>query len=222
MNTDIAALAPDETKLEEQEDKALEIARAMVISDDQGIVMADQFCAKLKSLEKLIINDFAESKAAAHAAHRAITAQESSHLARVVEPRAIVVKKMRTFRDQQEAARQAEEKRLQAIENKRAEEAALQSAIEAEKSGYKEEAEAIMAAPVVAAPVIVERTAPKLQTRIADTWTFTAIPIDKMTNQQIVNARAYLTWDTLKLGQQARSTHETVKVDGVRFHIKTA
>jgi len=200
MNTDIAALAPDETKLEEQEDKALEIARAMVISDDQGIVMADQFCA----------------------AHRAITAQESSHLARVVEPRAIVVKKMRTFRDQQEAARQAEEKRLQAIENKRAEEAALQSAIEAEKSGYKEEAEAIMAAPVVAAPVIVERTAPKLQTRIADTWTFTAIPIDKMTNQQIVNARAYLTWDTLKLGQQARSTHETVKVDGVRFHIKTA
>ena len=218
MTKEIAA--PDEKKLSEQENKALEVARAMVITDDAGVVIADNFCAKLKALEKMIVNDFAESKAAAHAAHRAITAQESSHLARVVEPRSIVVKKIRSFREEQEAARQAEEKRLQEIENERAEKAALQAALDAEKAGDKEQAEAILSAPVVAAPVIVERTAPKLQTRIADTWTYTAIPIERMTNQQLINARAYLTWDTLRLGQQARSTHDTIKVDGVTFRIK--
>jgi altronate dehydratase len=218
MTKEIAV--PDEKKLAEQENKALEIARAMVITDDAGVIIADNFCAKLKALEKMIVNDFAESKAAANAAHRAITAQESSHLARVIEPRSIVVKKIRSFREEQEAARQAEEKRLQAIEDKRAEYAALEAAYKAEKSGDKDMAEAILAAPVVAAPVIVERTAPKLQTRIADTWTYTAIPIERMTNQQLINARAYLTWDTLRLGQQARSTHDTIKVDGVTFRIK--
>ena len=220
MNTDIIALMPDETKLADQEGKALAIAKSLVIADDAGLVAADQFSVKLAALEKMIKSDFKESKEAAHAAHKAITAQESAHLAKVQEPRAIVNGKIHKYRDEQEAARQAEEKRLQAIENERAEKAALQAALDAEKAGNKEEAEAILAAPVVAAPVIVERTTPKLQTRIADTWTFTAIPIERMTNQQIVNARAYLAWDTIKLGQQARSTHETVKVDGVTFHVK--
>jgi hypothetical protein len=35
-----------------------------------------------------------------------------------------------------------------------------------------------------------------------------------------MEARAYLTWDTIKLGQQARSTHDAVKVPGVTFHVK--
>ena len=218
MKKEIAA--PDENKLAEQENKALEIARDMVITTDDELRVADNFCVKLATLEKLIKSDFAESKAAAFAAHRAITAQEAAHLAKVQEPRAIVKPKIRAYQEKQEAARVAEEKRLQAISDKQAEDAAIAAAVAAEKSGEKEQAAAILAAPVVSAPVIVPRTIPKVQTRISDTWTFTALDISDMTNQQIINARAYLCWDTLKLGQQARSTHETVKVDGVRFHIK--
>jgi hypothetical protein len=168
----------------------------------------------------MIKADFKPSKEAAFAAHRAITAQEASHLAKVQEPRAIVVPKIKQYRADQESARVAEEKRLQAIADKAAEDAALAAAAEAEKAGDKAQAEAIIAAPVVSAPVILERTTPKVQTRIVDTWTFTAIPIETMTNSQLINARAYIQWDTVKLGQQARSTHDTVKVDGVKFHVK--
>ena len=220
MNTDIAAVMPDEQKLKEQENKALEIATAMTITDDDGLIAADQFCVKLASLEKLIKSDFKESKESAYAAHKAITAQEAAHLAKVTEPRSIVKSKIRAYQDAKEAARQAEEKRLNEEARKRAEEEAIRAAEQAEKSGDKAQAEATISAPVIAEPVIVERTAPKVQTRITDTWTYTAIPIERMTNQQLINARAYIAWDTVKLGQQARSTHDTVKVDGVTFHIK--
>ena len=220
MNTAITARMPDETKLADQENKALEIAEAMVITNDEELKAADAFCVKLSSLEKLIRSDFADSKAAAHEAHKAIIAQEAAHLAKVQEPRAIVKPKIKSYQEAQEAARRAEEKRQQAIVDKAAEDAALAAAEAAEKAGDKEQAEAILQAPVVSAPVIIARTTPKVQTRIPDTWMATTTPIGEMTNQQLLNARAYLMWDTVKLGQQARSTHDTIKVDGVRFHIK--
>lgn len=218
MNTSL--VAPNEAKLQDQETKALTIAQEMVIDSDPKLLEADQFCVKLAALEKLIKSDFKDSKEAAFAAHRAITAQEAAHLAKVTEPRSIVKAKIRTYQDAQEAARQAEERRLQEEASKKAEADALDAAEAAEKSGDKAMAEAIISAPVVAAPVIVPRTTPKVQTRIPDTWTFTAIPIERMTNQQLMEARAYLTWDTIKLGQQARSTHDAVKVPGVTFHVK--
>ena len=220
MNTDIAAVMPDENKLQEQENKALEIAKALVISDDAGLIKADQFSVKLAALEKMIKADFKPSKDAAFAAHKALVAQEAAHLSKVTEPRTIIKAKIKTYQEAQEAARQAEEKRQQAIADKQAEDAALAAAAEAEKYGDKAQAEAILAAPVVSAPVIIAKTTPKVQTRINETWMATPIPIERMTNQQLINARAYLTWDTVKLGQQARSTHDTIKVDGVRFHIK--
>ena len=217
MNTEIVSLMPDETKLEEQENKALAIAKSMVINSDQDLIAADQFCTKLLALEKLIKSDFKASKEAAFAAHRAITAQEAAHLAKVQEPRSIIKPKIAAYQKAQEAIRIAEEKRLQAIADKQAEDAALAAAAQAEKEGDKDMAEAILQAPVVAAPVIVGRTTPKVQTRLVQPWEAITIPIERMTNQQLINARAYLTWDTVKLGQQARSTHDTVKVDGVTF-----
>ena len=222
METGIARVpdAVDARKVDSKAISALDQARAMTINTDEDLTRADIFCVCLKALEKEIIDTFADAKSKAFAAHRAVVAAESKHLIPVQDARAIVKPKIKSYQDKVEAARQAEEKRLQEIENKRAEDEALKAAEAAEKSGDNAQAEAILAAPVVAAPVIVERTTPKLQTRIADIWAFTAIPIDRMTNQQIVNARAYLSWDTIKLGQQARSTHDTVKVDGVTFHIK--
>lgn len=220
MNTDIMALAPDETKLEEQENKALAIAKAMVITNDAELVEADRFCVKLLALEKLIKSDFKASKEAAFAAHRAITDQESAHLAKVQEPRTIIKPKIAAYQKSQEEARAAEEKRLQAIADKKAEDEALELAQKAESSGDKKMAEAILAAPVISAPVILPKSEVKVQTRLVQPWEAITIPIERMTNQQLINARAYLTWDTVKLGQQARSTHDTVKVDGVTFRQK--
>ena len=54
MNEIVTAM-PDETKLQEQESKALEIAKAIVIVDDAGLIVADQFSVKLAALEKLMV-----------------------------------------------------------------------------------------------------------------------------------------------------------------------
>ena len=199
---------------------AVEQARNMTISTVLEFAKADGFCIALKQLEKEIVDTFADAKAKAFAAHRAVTAAEAKHLLPVQEARKITKGKMSAFQDAEEKKRREEEARLQEIEHKKAEDEALAAAEAAEKAGNKEAAEAILAAPVEVAPVILPKYTPKVATVLRKAWAFTAIPIERMTNQQLINARAYLCWDTVRLGQQARATQDTIKIPGVSFFQK--
>lgn len=213
METEKAMVTVNEGRLTEQETKALDIAKAMVIRTPEDFQSADQFCVKLASLEKLIKNDFAPAKDAAFQAHRAITAQEKAHLEKVQEPRRLVKGKMSEWQDAQEVLRREEEKRQQDAARKQAEEDALAAAIESEKSGDMEQAEAIIAAPVQVAAVVLEKSTPKSATVLRKIWTYRII------NEGMV-PRSYLMVDTSRLGQQARATQDTIKVPGVEFYQK--
>jgi hypothetical protein len=192
---------------------AVEQARDMVITNNDGLALADAFCVSLKKLEKEIIDTFADAKAKAFAAHRAVTAAETKHLMPVQEARKIIKQKIDAFVSEQERLRQAEERRLQEEARKAAEQAALDAAEAAEKSGDKAQAEAILSAPIEAAPVVLAKATPKLSTVIRKMWTF------RVVNPNLV-PRAYLMIDESKLVQQARATQDTIKVPGVEFYQK--
>ena len=103
---------PDENKLAAKEADAMAYAVALVITDNDTYTAADKFCVVLKGLEKEVIADFAESKEAAHLAHKKITAQEKAHLDKLVTPRNLVKQKMSQYTDEQERLRRLEEDRL--------------------------------------------------------------------------------------------------------------
>jgi hypothetical protein len=192
---------------------AVEQAKAMTISTVLEFAKADGFCVALKNLEKEIIDTFADAKAKAFAAHRAVTAAEAKHLIPVQEARKITKTKMVAFQDAEDARQRAEEKRLEDEARKKAEEAALAAAEAAEKSGDKAQAEAIISAPVEVAPVVLPKSTPKAATVLRKIWTY------RVVNENLV-PRAYLMLDTTKLGQQARATQDTIKVPGIEFFQK--
>ena len=216
METEIVETAIEATRAK----TALEAAKSFCITTDADLQLADIACVELKEIEKQANEKYDPNIKRWHQGHKAAVAEKKAVTDLITETRDVYKKKIRVYQLEQESTRQAEEKRLQDLSDKAAEDAAIAAAAEAEKAGDKAQAEAILQAPVQAAPVILARTIPKVQTRIPETWMATPIPIERMTNQQIINARAYLCWDTIRLGQQARSTHDTVKVDGVKFHVR--
>lgn len=212
---------PDTQTVDSKAVSSVAQAQAMTIRTAEDYTVADRFCVALKALEKEVIDTFADAKAKAFAAHKAITAAEARHLVPVQEARKIAKEKMSAWQDAEDAKRRDEEKRLADEARKKAEDEAISAAEAEESNGNHAQAEAIMTAPVVVAPVVLAKTTPKSQTVIRKVWTYRADKSPKdLTNAELLAARAYLNWDTTRLTNQARATQDTIKVPGVTFFQK--
>lgn len=126
---------------------------------------------------------------------------------------------MVNFTEEQEAKRREEERRLQEEARKRAENEALQQALEAEAAGEKEEAEAIIAEPVYVPPIKVMSEVPKSkESHIRETWSCEVIDLMALV-QGIVEGKAPLLAvkaDLVFLNDQARAYRQTLKIAGCR------
>ena len=189
---------------------ALAQAEALVIASNEDYVMADAFSVGLLVLEKAIKSDFKASKDAAFAVHRAICAQEMGHLAKVQEARAIIRPKLLAWETIKKKEAEEEMARREVIARKEAEDKALAEAIKSEKQGDKTTADAILAAPVQVAAIVVAPTLPKRQTRIPEAWSYRVINLDLV-------PREYLCADDKKLSGMARAVKGSVKVSGIEF-----
>ena len=210
MPNDIAR--PETVALETD---SLARAQSLVIASNEDYAAADAFSVGLLALERAIVADFRDAKAAAFAAHRAITAQEAGHLDSVQQARALIRPKLVAWEAKKRQEAEVERVRLEAQARKEAEDRAIAEAAEAERNGDMATAAAIVAAPVQAAPVIVAPALPKRQTKIPEAWAF------RVTNQALI-PREYLTVDQIKLGGVARATKGSIKVPGVEFYDKNA
>ncbi len=129
---------------------------------------------------------------------------------------------MSDYDAEQERIRQAEERRLAEEARKAEEDARLAEAVELETNGHKEEAEAVIAEPVEAPVVIVEKTVPKVAGGPSYRTIWDAQVVDLMAlvkavaaGQVSINA---LTPNQTFLRQQAMSLKETFKVPGVKAY----
>ncbi len=196
-----------------QESDALTKARALTIQSNDDYAAADAFSMGLLALEKAIKADFKPATDAAYAAHKAITAQEAGHLDKVTEARALIRPKLMAWEEHQDNLAADETARLNALAQKEAEDRAVNEAAEAEKNGDTQTAQAIMEAPVQAAPVVLDPVIPKRQTRIPEAWTY------KVTNPAAL-PREWMCADDKKLSALARSTKGAISVAGVTFYDK--
>lgn len=121
-------------------------------------------------------------------------------------------KEIAAYAREQERIRKAEEDRLRAIAQKEEEERQLAAAVAAEQSGNKEEAEAIIEAPIQAAPVIVERTVPKVAgISMRENWKFRIVDEKKI-------PREFLKVDEVKIGGYVRSMKSAGNIPGVEIY----
>lgn len=130
---------------------------ALAIVDDASLIAAGELLKAIKEARKAIEADFAESKKAANALHKAITAQENKYDAPWATADGKVRAAISKYTDEQAAIRRKEEARLAEEARKRREEEALQSAIKLEAEGKAEQAAAVLDKPIVAAPVALAK-----------------------------------------------------------------
>ncbi len=159
----MTTLATIETKADELNREILpelSVAAEIVVRDSESYMMAGETWKSLTALEKKIKAYWDEDVSSALKLHRSLVAKRDAMLIPVGEQKNSLRLGMKTFEDEQERIRRAEQARLEEEARKAAEEAALAQAVALEMNGHKAAAEAVIAAPVVAPAVYVPKTTP--------------------------------------------------------------
>jgi len=187
-------------------------AKQISIKTMDDYVRAGEIMLTIKAIRKKITETFKPIKQKMDAAKQEVLDQERAADAPLKEAESWLSPQIITWNREQERIRQEEEARLREIARKEEEERQLQEAILAEQSGQKEEAEAIMDAPVQAAPVVVPKSVPKVAgMSIRDNWKF------RITNEKLI-PREYLKVDEVKIGQVVRAMKSAANIAGVEVY----
>jgi len=202
-------------------------ANEMMIKSALGYETAAEFLREVKRAENRVKNHFAPMKQAAHAAWKAITAKESEMLAPINDAERTVKSVMRTWYDEQERLRIAEERRLQAeadaradAERKRLEREAARLKTPELKEERMAQAEAVVPVAVsvpTAAPKVTGQTVRKIwRARIVDEQAAVAAL------NQWPDRAAYVRLNEAELARFGARTKGAVPVAGVEFFEETS
>ncbi len=165
MNTNEAI---DITPTIEIETKVMAIpeqAHLIVVSDNDSMTMADNTKGAIKDMLKEIDGVFKPMADKAFQAHRAITGKWKEVKAPLEEADQYLTGQVKGYLRKLEEIRQAEERRLREVARKQEEERRLAEALEAEKEGNVEEAQAILEEEMFVPPPVVKVDTPKVDGR---------------------------------------------------------
>jgi hypothetical protein len=200
-----------------------EMQQAVAVIEQQAVVKvasvaqrggALALCKAIKTRRSEVVSFFADTKNKAHAAWKAIVAQEKSFTDRLDDAEKKIKRAVMDYDREQEAIRQAEQRRLQA----EADEAARRERERLEKQAAKLKTEARreavleQAAQVVAPVVQVAAAAPKVEgVSVRKIWKARVVDVAKVPREfMVVNDRA--------LDSYAKATKGAVQVAGVEFY----
>lgn len=177
--------------------------------------MAGEILLLHKDMEKKIQEYFKPLKSKAHDSWKAICNAENQELGKLQPGVSHLSREMSDYNISQEKTRKAEEERLRLEALKREEEERLQAAIEAEREGNKEEAEAILTEPVYIPPPIVPKTVPKVSGLTQkETWDFEIIA------EKLI-PRKYMQPNLVAIRAAVTSLKGKTEISGVRVFPKT-
>lgn len=148
------------TDAEVQAFTLLEQADRLEIKNHDDRRQAEDFIQGTAKLEKVIMEEKDPICKETYALWKKQVARRDGAIEPVVSARKIVKQKCIAYDDEQERIRIAEQRRIEEVLRKQAEEEALAAAEAAEKAGEAELAEAIVSAPIEVPSVQVQRTAP--------------------------------------------------------------
>lgn len=218
----MTTLATIETKADELNKEILpelSVAAEIVVRDAESYQMAGETWKSLTALEKKIKAYWEEDVSSALKLHRSLVAKRDAMLIPVGEQKNNLRLGMKSFEDEQERIRRAEQARLEEEARKAAEEAALAQAVALERNGHKVAAEAIIAAPVVAPAVYVPKTTPtgfgNATRRVWCAEVTDLMALVKAVASGIVPLQA-IEANSVFLNQQARALKSALNYPGVR------
>jgi hypothetical protein len=213
------------TEVRDVESKALSVverAVAVKVTDPNSYIIAGEMWKHLAEMEKEAKAALDPVVEAAFRSHKEAVALRTRILAPITEAKTYTKGQMEAWDAEQERIRLAEERRLAAEAKRAEEEARLSEAVELEQAGQKEEAEAVLAEPIVAPVVIVERAVPKVAggpsyRTIWDAQVVDLMALVKAVASGTVSINA-LKADEVFLRRQAQSLKETFKVPGCKAY----
>jgi len=186
-------------------------ANNIIIRDDDEFSLAQNSLKHAKEINTRVSEICDPSIKAAHDAHKAALKTKKEFLG----PLDVAVKKIRsavgTYQAEQERiAREAARKEQERLE-KEAEEQKLAEAAALEASGKKDEAEAVISAPVFTPPPIVHAPPQTDGVSYRENWKFA------IENPDLVPSE-YTIPDEKKIGQIVRALKANAKIKGVRVY----
>ena len=199
----------------EIESQALTIpdeATALVINSKESMTLADQFKRDIKTLIKAIDDTFKPLADKAFAAHRAITGKWKETKDPLIKADELITSKAKAYLRKVEEERQAEEIRLRDIARKEEEERRLIEAIELEKEGNIEEAQAVISEPMNIVTPTVRADIPKVDGRLyRTTWKWKVVDKAKI-------PRDYLMPNDIMLNGIVRSLKGATNISGIQVY----
>lgn len=212
-------------EVEPVEEKAITIvdqAKAVKVTDTETYVAAGSLWKAIGDMIKEVKDTFDPICDAAHKTHKQAVEKRSKYLDPLTLAQKSVKQLMSAYDQQQEALRQAEQRRLEAIARKVEEDRLLAEAIlieeDAKRNGAtKEEAQqesaAIMAEPVYIAPVIIPKAIPKM----AGGPVYRSITKFEVVNAALIPA-IYMVPDMVKIGGVVRALKMQANIPGIRIY----
>jgi len=205
------------------EEKALTIvdqAAAVKVTDSATYTAAGALWKAIGDMIKEVKETFDPICEAAHTAHKKAVEKRSKYLDPLTAAQKSVKQLMGAYDAEQERTRLAEQRRLEEIARKAAEEQALMDAIAAEEEAKAngatqeeaaQEAEAVIAQPVYVAPVVIPKAVPKMQGGpvYREVWDFEIIDANLIPRQ-------YMQVNTVAIGGVVRSLKAQASIPGVR------
>lgn len=190
-------------------EQAKQIVKIITVADYSR---AGEILLTIKGIRKKIEDTFKPIKQKMDAAKKEVLDQEKLADKPLAEAEAYIKPLIATYNAEQEKIRLAEEARLREIARQEEEERQLQEALAAEKAGDKEEAEAIIQAPVYVPPVVVPKVVPKVAgISMTKRWTYRIVDAAKI-------PREFLCPDEQKIGQYARAMKDSGKIAGIEIY----
>jgi hypothetical protein len=200
----------DETNAVEK--KALAIpdqAKLIVVSDKDSMAMADNTVEAITAMMKEVDTVFKPMADKAFAAHREITGRWKTIKQPLEDAKTYLVNQVKAYQRKVREEAEAEQRRLAEIARKQEEERRLAEALEAEKEGKVEEAQAIIEEEVFVPTPVVRPDVPKVDGRkYATKWSWKVTDINKV-------PREYLIVDQIKMNGIVRAMKGQTRISGI-------
>jgi hypothetical protein len=207
-------LADETNAVEKKEALAIQqeiggVPSPVKVIDSETMTLADNRVAKATFAIKVIEEKLGPRRDAAHKLHKSLTSLIAEMSAPWKEDRDFHIGQVKAYQRKVREEAEAEQRRLAEIARKQEEERRLAEAIEAEKEGNVEEAQAIIEEEMFVPTPIVRPDVPKVDGRkYATKWSWKVTDINKV-------PREYLIVDQIKMNGIVRAMKGQTRISGI-------
>lgn len=219
--SELTVLTDDTLTVETKASTALGIAQALRVEDDVSRLRAGDFLKVVKTLQKEVKADREEERLVATRLLDVIRAGRNKHLVPLEQAETLVKQKVLAYEEAAEQKRQEEQARINAALKAEEEERILAQAVSLEEMGATEEAAAVLAQEAEVVPVILPKTAPKVDGQHTLTlWKCRVINLENLVKAvaegrvSIASLQANQVW----LNAEIKRLKEEFKMDGVESY----